>query len=381
MQRLVYSPSVKVWVKADSGVVDLSPYIVDCKVYRVINDVSTAEIEFRNPKTLQDGKPRFLFTERVEGDKVLPVFHPMDPIVITMERIAGRPIQVFTGYCDTVPDVQLFPGTATIKASCTLKRLLHTYWDPGLPFVQDFMFAYGWNLDKLTGQVGTTEIGQTIISDKNPLNDSSIGQLLYAVLNEIGGWDNDNIYIQPLPKNIGTITSKIFDQLAEENDETNQEIAKFIKQIVGAGSFGNASIGGQTPTSNAARPSSGGTGWKTTRASWFDDVGIGASGHLGNAPGGGLNYAELGTSTGPNSVTGTGYMAQLFGLSGELPFDTKVEIRYNGKSIIAYKTDRGFGHAGDGNSRSIDLWIDAANALGPEFKAAGRALVEIRLVD
>jgi hypothetical protein len=259
MKRLVYSPSIKVWVKTDSGVVDLSPYVVNCRIERKIDDVSFAEVEFRNPKITQNGKNRFMFTEHETDGKVLPVFHPMDPITIVVERLAGKPVQVFTGYCDTVPDVQLFPGTATIKASCTLKRLLYTYWDPGLPFVQEFLKNYGWNLDMTTGKAGkplSTE--NQNVSKVNKLNDSSIGNLVYAVLNEIGGWDPSNIFIQPLPGNIADIVSKLFDEIAKENKNVNKEIADVLQKIVGNGTFGTASAGGGGGSAPGGEPGTSG---------------------------------------------------------------------------------------------------------------------------
>lgn len=257
MQRLVYSPSAKVWVKTDTGVVDLSPYVTECSVARHINDISKAEVHFRNPKVLKDGKPRFMFTEHENNGKIGPLFHPMDPITIVLERIAGRPIQVFTGYCDTTPYVQLFPGIARITASCTLKRLNHTYWDPGLNFVRQFMNAYGWQLRVNDGLAVNEELAtrnedpEQVPSQSVKLEDSSIGSLLYAVLNEIGGWNNDNIYIQPLPKNIAQIITKLFDELAANNAAANSEVAKFVKDIVGVGGFGALS---NQPQSDAAAP-------------------------------------------------------------------------------------------------------------------------------
>lgn len=250
MDRLVYSPSIKAWIKTDTGIVDLSPYIVNCRVERRVSDVSKAELEFRNPKVSKDGKPRFLFTEHEVDGKILPVFHPMDPITIVLERIAGRPIQVFTGYCDSVPDVQLFPGTAKITASCTLKRLLYTYWDPALPFVVDFMKAHGWNLDNSTGLAGTMQTDNQKISKTNKLNDSNIGDLLYGVLNEIGGWNDKNIYIQPLPENIESTVVNLFNEITKDNEKVNKEITKFIRDIVGNGSYGSSAANGGTSDGN-----------------------------------------------------------------------------------------------------------------------------------
>jgi hypothetical protein len=261
MKRLVYSPSVKIWIKSDTGTVDLSPYIVSCRIDRKIDDVSMAEIEFRNPRVNDNGKPRFMFTEHDVDGKILPVFHPMDPITISMERIAGKPIQVFTGYCDSTPDVQLFPGTAKITASCTLKRLKHTYWDPSLPFVSDFLKEYGWELNPSNGQVqkhDAIQLDNQKLSKSVNLNDGSIGNLLYAVLNEIGGWDNSNIFIQSLPEGITSIIAKIYENMMDENAKLNQEVSEFFSTLVGSGSFGTATSGGSTTGDNGANAESSG---------------------------------------------------------------------------------------------------------------------------
>ena len=176
MKRLVYSPSVNVWVRTDTGVFDLSPYVMDVSIDRRVGQVSAARVTFRNPRVTDERdqtKTRFMFTEHIADDgSVRPMFHPMDPIVITLTRLKGHPVQVFTGYCDTTPYVQLFPGTAQISASCTLKRLKYTYWDPGLPFVIEYLSKLGWG-----GQNGTI-INISAEASQGGLNDSSIGYLL-----------------------------------------------------------------------------------------------------------------------------------------------------------------------------------------------------------
>jgi hypothetical protein len=250
MKRLVYSPSIKAWVKTDTGVIDLSPYITKCNITRNINELSTAEIFFRNPKVMKNGKPKFLFTECVYPDgSIHPMLHPMDPITIVFERIAGRPIQVFTGYCDTTPYIQLFPGVARLTASCTLKRLNYTYWDPALNFVREFLKSYGWIISPETGKA-VNEAQATkdeAPSNKDPksvqLHDSNLGSVLYGVLNEVGGWDDNNIYIQPLPSNISTIVANLFAEFSKDNKKVNEEIADFIKQIIGEGPLGSAVTG------------------------------------------------------------------------------------------------------------------------------------------
>jgi hypothetical protein len=50
---------------------------------------------------------------------------------------------------------------------------------------------------------------------------------------------------------------------------------------------------------------------------------------------------------------------------GNLPYRAKVQISYNGRSVIAEKLDIGLGGAGcGGHSRAIDLWYQTAQALG-----------------
>jgi hypothetical protein len=103
----------------------------------------------------------------------------MDPIIITLTRLKGRPIQVFTGYCDTTPYVQLLPGVASITASCTLKRLQYTYWDPALPFVREFMLANGWAV-----QDQGVAINYNVEEQNSTSTDGNIGSLLYKILKE-----------------------------------------------------------------------------------------------------------------------------------------------------------------------------------------------------
>ena len=235
MKRLVYSPKVEVFIKADSGVYDLSPYVESCSVARKVNQVSTATVKFRNPQ--------FIWTNRktvdTTGLSVLgPVFHPMDPITITMTRINNRPIQVFTGFCDSTPYLQLFPGTCTLTASCTLKRILHTYWDPGVPFVKTFLESHGWAASP-NGISNPTADGNAQDS-KTLVDAASIGGLLYDVLVEIGGWSEETIYIENLPTNIVDTVSKIYDQVKEDSKESQDELHSFLKRIIGTGSLGTA---------------------------------------------------------------------------------------------------------------------------------------------
>jgi lysophospholipase L1-like esterase len=242
MKRLVYSPSVNVWIKTDTGIFDLSPYITSFYIDRRINEVSQATVSFRNPRVTDERNPnrtRMLFTEHLVGNSVRPMFHPMDPIIITLTRLKGRPIQVFTGYCDTTPYVQLKPGEAKITASCTLKKLQYTYWDPALPFVRDFMQKNGWNIS----EQGLAFNPNNKFAGK--LHDGSIGYLLYTVLNEIGGWDPNNIYIQDLPGDqIKTIVRKLYEDTSKASNKASKEFTSFLSDLIGSAKYGSAGGGG-----------------------------------------------------------------------------------------------------------------------------------------
>jgi lysophospholipase L1-like esterase len=138
MKRLVYAPRAYVFVKDSTGKIhNLTHYVVSGNVDRLLDQVSTASVTLRNPN--------HLFTTHLEGDEVVEArFSPMDPVTIYLRRVRNRAVRVFTGFLDDVPYLQLFPGTVTLKASCTLKRLLHTYFDPALPYTQSFLTSYGW---------------------------------------------------------------------------------------------------------------------------------------------------------------------------------------------------------------------------------------------
>jgi len=88
-------------------------------------------------------------------------------------------IQTFSGYLDTIPWMQAYPGTVDFKATCTIKRLLHTWWNPALPSSQN-----------LFDQIGNSS-GQS---------DSGIGKILQQILVQVGKWDPSTIHIQNFPQ-------------------------------------------------------------------------------------------------------------------------------------------------------------------------------------
>src|SRR5271165_4269333 len=80
----------------------------------------------------------------------------------------------------------------------------------------------------------------------------------------------------------------------------------------------------------------------------------GGTGYRGDILIGKMAFAEL-------SNPGTKDFAAL----GNLPYKTKMLIKYKGKSVIAQKLDVGTGGGGCGGfPRKIDLYLDTATALG-----------------
>lgn len=253
MKRLVYTPKINAFVKADSGIYDLSPYITDFSIDRKVNQVSSAKLSFRNPNKMWTSHS---YTDPISGEqRVGPIFHPQDPITIFLTRLRNRPIQVFTGYCDSTPYFTLFPGVVQLTASCTLKRLLYTYWDPGLPFVWEFLSEHGWAPNQASGGIVNPAAEQ---AQKNPTkprgNDSGIGELLYAVLNEIGGWDDSTIYIEKLPPTIIDLVGHLFDMMKGESQESSDELTSLLHQIIGTSALGSGSPSGGAVDAGGSGP-------------------------------------------------------------------------------------------------------------------------------
>lgn len=229
MKRLVYAPKVNAWVKTDTGIVDLAEHVVRGQVDRKLDQVSTAELTIRNPNKY--------FTDHNYGDRLGPVFHPMDPIAITLTRLENRPVQVFTGFLDETPYVQMFPGTVTLKASCTLKKLLYTFFDPGLEFFSHFLAQYGWQNVTGFGAVNPEqETGKA--KEEGKLTESGLGEVLLGVLTQIGGWPQDTVWIEQLPPDLLELITNLFEQAKEEGEEANKELKHILHKIIGTASLG-----------------------------------------------------------------------------------------------------------------------------------------------
>jgi len=262
---LVYAPDVNAYIATRDGVLDVSEDIVKGQVKRVENAVSQASLILNN-KTQGGGS---------EG-KYSGVIQRMDRIVIFLTRL--RRMQVFAGYVDVAPFLDLYPTTCTVQASCTLKRLLYVYWDPGLPASLKILDQGGYNLQG--GQAGA-DPGVVGGMGGNPqaagATDSGLGAMLANLLVRVGGWDQNQIQIQDFPKEflaqaVGT----------EPDPEARRVALKKMQELLGFDAGGAAGGGG-----GAGQPGAGGGGQPGA-------PGGGAGGPQGTDSGGGAPAGNFG---------------------------------------------------------------------------------------
>ncbi len=136
MQRFVYTPRVEAIIKLKTGkLIDISDDIISGSVSLRLNAMSEAEL------TLQNKHGRYVRTND-SGSMI----SPMDQIVIKMSRV-GEPNNVFAGFIDEAPHYQLYSGPVNIRASCILKLLQHTYFDPSIMAMANKFYQYGWYWD------------------------------------------------------------------------------------------------------------------------------------------------------------------------------------------------------------------------------------------
>ncbi len=269
--RLVYSPQVWAFTKnARNEIFDITPYISSGQVIRNINAASTAALVLRNPDKI--------FTTPKDGGAI---FHPQDPITIYMERIANFPVRVFTGYLDQTPYLQLQPEVIQLQASCTLKRLIYTYFDPSLPYMISFFEKYGWiNMGQGTITAASSFGAKNLKQTSNKLENSSISRLLWGILYDIADWSDTNIWIEPIPTGANGIVQRVLrlmNAIDAQEVAATQELEQIFNTMIGAS--------GQGPNAGAFSTTVTGSNYKQKTYNWLTANGltpIGAAGMMGN---------------------------------------------------------------------------------------------------
>lgn len=237
MRRLTYAPKAWVYVRSRNNggkVFDLSDYVTGGSIQRLVNQPSKATIVLRNAF--------FQFTAANQ----VSFFLPMDGITIWLQRLKNKPIQVFTGYLDSVPYYQMYPGNCQLTATCTLKRLDHVYFDPGTMAMRDFFVANGWTVSADGTQVFNLGSSQVLTPDQqpatqttgpgqnlqNPSNDSGLGKIIAPFLTEVCGWPADQIHISNLPTDLPQRAAKLYNTVAAEQQTMLDALETVLKNMM-----------------------------------------------------------------------------------------------------------------------------------------------------
>lgn len=245
MKRLTYAPKAYVFIRSANQkgtIFDVSSDVVSGSVTQNVNDLSKATFQLRNryQKWIRDPNTK------------KSIFLPMDLVTIWLQRVAGRPIQVFTGYLDSVPYYQGYPGDVTFTASCTLKKLAYTWFDPGLEFFNTWVLATGgWYYDPSSGEAvnpeynwGNADVGKEGI-DTRDLHDGGFAELLGRFMLDIAGWGPNDVLISELPKDLPKIAGKLYNQMHDPVDTDLKALSEFLGQAMGVPGFSAATD--QTP--------------------------------------------------------------------------------------------------------------------------------------
>lgn len=207
MKTLIYSPEVKIVIARGNKSYDVSSDVIGGSIVRRENAVSSASFQLSNEDMRYNG-----------------LFERMDRVMIYMKRVTM--VQVFAGYLDSVPHKQLYGGVVNFRASCTLKRLMHTWWDPGLDASQALFNQRGVNVTESLNGEG--------------FSDQGLGAVLRDLLMEVGGWTRDTIHIQQFPEEfLNFLTS----QLANVQRVSQAEVDRFRRMLLGddtSGGLGSA---------------------------------------------------------------------------------------------------------------------------------------------
>jgi hypothetical protein len=195
MKTMVYSPDIRVVVSSGGKEYDVSSNVVRGQLFRVENSASTfiCELTNKNEQYTKNGG----------------LFDRMDRIAVWMKRINW--VQVFSGYLDTVPFAQMWAGNVTIKATCTLKRLLYTYWNPNL--------AESRVVFSQMGPAGVDAGGST---------DTGLGDLTGNLVCWVGGWNPQNVHIQDFPLNFFNAMETEFQKISQQNQTSGEDFKDIL---------------------------------------------------------------------------------------------------------------------------------------------------------
>lgn len=196
IHTLVYSPDVKIQIARGNTNYDVSSDIISVATLKVENGASSLQFTLSNKFAKYNSK-----------------FLPMDRVTVYMKRIDW--VQVFSGYLDSVPFQQMYGGQVMFRATCTLKRLMYTWWDPMLTDSQS-LFDQANLLNAISGD------GQLGV-------DTNLGNLLRKLLVKVGGWRDQNIHIQDFPLQFLEFVQK---NMTQDQQEAQTQVQAFRRLLL-----------------------------------------------------------------------------------------------------------------------------------------------------
>lgn len=132
------------------------------KVYNVSPDIISGQVRLGINQAHAMG-----FTLANLDGKYTNLFMSMDRVILFLKRV--KVVQAFSGFLDSVPVKTMRTSQpVSFTATCTMKRLTHTYWNPYL------YFGKGWADPEVTPE-----------------------EYLHYLVEEVGGWEKEDVYIQP----------------------------------------------------------------------------------------------------------------------------------------------------------------------------------------
>lgn len=202
MKTLVYTPECKIYIARGNKQYDLSADLVGGSVLRKENSASSIAFRVINKELRYND-----------------LFKPMDRVIVLMKRIKW--VQTFSGHLDEAPFLDLYEGVTTFTATCTLKRLMMNYWDPGLPESQAI-------LQQSQADFGGSPDGQGQL-------DAGLGSLLRKLLREVGDWSDSNIHIQDFPVSFMLMMGP---ELQKRQADSVKNVEAFKKLLLGSDTTG-----------------------------------------------------------------------------------------------------------------------------------------------
>ncbi len=234
MRRIAYSPEVRVYIqpneKKENGElvdpIDISKDIIEGSIERRSNDISTARFVLQGRRLGKendsDSTTSILLSKKIR---------PMDRIVVYLKKT--KPMLVFSGYIDLVPLGQFVPEPVVIEASCSLKRLQYTYWDPTLPNVMQALIQMGMIVQKNESGFNVFQPPGADSTGTGAIEDQGFPKLLSFLLLDVGGWDPKTVFIEPLPQEWLDLVEPMFRTFVTE-DQTWESAKEFLDAWLGA---------------------------------------------------------------------------------------------------------------------------------------------------